>query len=81
MCKFTKRVMKAIREAQYKALDNCDMRTAEKLGRLYRKYQLRLVHYQHSEEENFYLFCPECFYSREEERRALIERYSGKSRD
>lgn len=81
MCRFTKRVMKAIRNAQDRALDSHDMRTAEKLGRLYRKYQLRLVHYQHSEEENFYLFCPECFYSREEERRALIERYSGKNRD
>ncbi len=78
MCRFTKRVMKAIRDAQYEVLDRHDTRMAEKLGMLYHKYELRLVHYQHSEEENFYLFCPECYYTAEEERKALIEKYSGK---
>ena len=80
MCKFTKRVMKAIRDAYYEALDSHNTRRAEKLNNLYYKYKLRLVHYQHSEEENFYLFCPECYYTAEEERKALIEKYSGKDR-
>lgn len=80
MCKFTKRVMKAILDAYYEALDSHDTRRAKKLNKLYHKYTLRLVHYQHSEEENFYLFCPDCYYTADEERKALIEKYSGKDR-
>ena len=81
MCRFTKRVMKAIRNAQEKALAENDMKAFNKLRKLHNKYHLRLVHFQHSEEENFYLFSPECFYTRGEEQRALIARCSGKDRD
>lgn len=81
MCRFTKRVMKAVREAWDNALNRGDLKTAERLRQVYSKYHLRLVHFQQNEQENFYLFCPECFYSREEEQKALIEKYSGKDRD
>ncbi|MBQ7215782.1 MAG: hypothetical protein IJS39_07330 [Synergistaceae bacterium] len=81
MCKFTKRVMKAIREAWDNALNRGDLKTAERLRQVYRKYKLRLVHFQHSEQENFYLFCPECYYSQEEESKVLIALHSGKDMD
>ena len=81
MCRFTKRVMKAISNAQDKALAENDMKAFNELKKLYNKYKQRLVHFQHSEEENFYLFSPECFYSREEEQKALIARCDGKDRD